>query len=409
MNSPYQVDETSIEKVKRYIARATDDHTHQNMGRRNTTGDVQKEFARKEDKRKRGISTAFDRLDRMKPVSEADAKATPCGRCGTTHVPPSKGGKCPALKEAVSPKEQERNVEMYGKRAATLLKHHSDTYEKSQQQKKAGDTETAAKTQATSTRAHKLFLKARNKFQEHPDNREAHTKRMMSGASEYYKSKKPGEYTGDSFDPTLTNSNPYIGEEVVEAATPVAIRMQRALDKIKADRERKERLAAPYVQSVFKKKEDEKSVKEQTNIDEFLPAAMAALGRIGMAAGRAGGRALAGLGGAAVRTGSRALAGLGVVGGIAKGIGSAIGSGTQSGDTQPDDSSSASDKDNGKKKKTTVSNLDYVKESLVNNMRQERLARRQKINAHKAREAASKPVSFQSYIKPKGNTNEETN
>lgn len=29
-----------------------------------------------------------------------EAKATYCGRCGTTHVPPSKGGTCPALKEA---------------------------------------------------------------------------------------------------------------------------------------------------------------------------------------------------------------------------------------------------------------------------------------------------------------------
>jgi len=31
------------------------------------------------------------------PVTEA--KATYCGRCGTTHVPPSQGGTCPALKE----------------------------------------------------------------------------------------------------------------------------------------------------------------------------------------------------------------------------------------------------------------------------------------------------------------------
>lgn len=29
-----------------------------------------------------------------------EAKATYCGRCGTRHVPPSKGGTCPALKEA---------------------------------------------------------------------------------------------------------------------------------------------------------------------------------------------------------------------------------------------------------------------------------------------------------------------
>ena len=28
-----------------------------------------------------------------------EAKATPCGRCGTTHVPPSQGGTCPALKK----------------------------------------------------------------------------------------------------------------------------------------------------------------------------------------------------------------------------------------------------------------------------------------------------------------------
>lgn len=31
-------------------------------------------------------------------VSIEEAKATYCGRCGTTHVPPSKGGTCPALK-----------------------------------------------------------------------------------------------------------------------------------------------------------------------------------------------------------------------------------------------------------------------------------------------------------------------
>lgn len=38
-----------------------------------------------------------------------EAKATYCGRCGTTHVPPSKGGKCPALKET-STKTEERKM-----------------------------------------------------------------------------------------------------------------------------------------------------------------------------------------------------------------------------------------------------------------------------------------------------------
>ena len=56
-----------------------------------------------------------------------------------------------------------------------------------------------------------------------------------------------------------------VPEEVqpeVKEATSVAIRMQRALDKIKADRERKERLAAPYVKSVFGKKDDKPEPKK---------------------------------------------------------------------------------------------------------------------------------------------------
>ena len=36
-----------------------------------------------------------------------EAKATYCGRCGTRHVPPSKGGSCPALKEGSVPTTDE--------------------------------------------------------------------------------------------------------------------------------------------------------------------------------------------------------------------------------------------------------------------------------------------------------------
>jgi len=62
-------------------------------------------------------------------------------------------------------------------------------------------------------------------------------------------------------DPKIVKRN--AGQEVAQRklkveATSVAIRMQRALDKIKADRERRERLAAPYVQSVFGKKDENK-------------------------------------------------------------------------------------------------------------------------------------------------------
>lgn len=46
-------------------------------------------------------------------------------------------------------------------------------------------------------------------------------------------------------------------KQMTEASSP-AVRMQRALEKIKADRERRERLAAPYVNSVFGKKDEKK-------------------------------------------------------------------------------------------------------------------------------------------------------
>lgn len=53
----------------------------------------------------------IEKVDRKPPHTELgkqaeiqtkiidEAKATPCGRCGTTHVPPSQGGTCPALKK----------------------------------------------------------------------------------------------------------------------------------------------------------------------------------------------------------------------------------------------------------------------------------------------------------------------
>lgn len=47
-------------------------------------------------------------------------------------------------------------------------------------------------------------------------------------------------------------------EKQMTEASSAAVRMQRALEKIKTDRERKERLAAPYVNSVFGKKDEKK-------------------------------------------------------------------------------------------------------------------------------------------------------
>jgi hypothetical protein len=57
----------------------------------------------KKDKRYAAIAKASKILDRRLRGEEVEqveeAKATYCGRCGTTHVPPSQGGKCPAVKE----------------------------------------------------------------------------------------------------------------------------------------------------------------------------------------------------------------------------------------------------------------------------------------------------------------------
>lgn len=89
----------------------------------------------------------------------AEAKATYCGRCGTTHVPPSKGGTCPALTK----------------------------------------------------------------------------------------------------------------EEVVqEAPTSAAIRMQRALDKIRAERERSERRGKELMDQIRQKQQEQKPMKEQKTLNDIL-------------------------------------------------------------------------------------------------------------------------------------------
>jgi hypothetical protein len=56
----------------------------------------------------------------------AEAKATPCGRCGTTHVPPSEGGTCPALKKEEVEQVDELNrstLTNYMSKASDARKH----------------------------------------------------------------------------------------------------------------------------------------------------------------------------------------------------------------------------------------------------------------------------------------------
>lgn len=97
----------------------------------------------------------------------------------------------------MSDDEYSKNVENYGKRATNLLKHSWSQHDVSKEKEKAGDKAGAEKAKSTGSRAHKLFLKAWKKHESKPGNKEKAIQRTMSGASDYYRSKKPGQYTGD--------------------------------------------------------------------------------------------------------------------------------------------------------------------------------------------------------------------
>lgn len=99
--------------------------------------------------------------------------------------------------------------------------------------------------------------------------KQKHFDRMFKAAADSYVKRTKD----DSKDPDISAMHRVLrnrvknykrGDSVKEAneATSVAVRMQRALEKIKADRERKERLAAPYVKSVFGKKDDKPEPKK---------------------------------------------------------------------------------------------------------------------------------------------------
>ena len=89
----------------------------------------------------------------------------------------------------IKKKEREGKVihheeSVVGPRADKLLARSDSAF-------KAGDKE-------TSSRAHKLFMRAKEKHLSNPDNAEKHRAHIMGGAGDYYKSKKPGQYVGDS-------------------------------------------------------------------------------------------------------------------------------------------------------------------------------------------------------------------
>lgn len=102
----------SVKKLQDYIRRSSGDviNTQNAANRTGMTPAIRKHI----EKRNAGQMTAQRKLseDMCKVCGQTpcnctsidEAKATMCGRCSTTHVHPSKGGTCPALKEAALPK-----------------------------------------------------------------------------------------------------------------------------------------------------------------------------------------------------------------------------------------------------------------------------------------------------------------
>ena len=88
-------------------------------------------------------------------------------------------------------KKKEREGKVIHHQESTLGPRADKLLARSDSAFKAGDKE-------TSSRAHKLFMRAKEKQLSNPDNAEKHRAHVMGGAGDYYKSKKPGQYVGDS-------------------------------------------------------------------------------------------------------------------------------------------------------------------------------------------------------------------
>ena len=88
-------------------------------------------------------------------------------------------------------KKKEREGKVIHHQESTLGPRADKLLARSDSAFKAGDKE-------TSSRAHKLFMRAKEKHLSNPDNAEKHRAHIMGGAGDYYKSKKPGQYVGDS-------------------------------------------------------------------------------------------------------------------------------------------------------------------------------------------------------------------
>jgi len=175
----------------------------------------------------------------------------------------------------MSPEDYASGVKLSGKRATDLLKHSWAQHDVSKDKQKAGDTEGASNALNVSGRAHKLYLKAKERHLKDPANAEKHAKAMMSGASDYYKNAKPGQYVGDSIEVAHDGeqinelSKTTLGSYVKKAVKDATINRKIATDfEHRANRAKKTDMkdASNHIADQFKSK----SWKRQGNVDKAV-------------------------------------------------------------------------------------------------------------------------------------------
>ena len=186
------IEELSSEKLNKYIQRSTGEHGHYNMARRNTTGDQQKEFARKETKRAKGISQAFDKLDAKQKVTEATSAAIRMQR---------------ALDKIKA--DRERRERLAAPFVNSVFAKKAEDKKKEVKEGLADDILAAAKAKGLNAKiapsladrkkatAKLIKHRAKQTANNPPQARPYTGDTSMSSPSAYYRSKKPGEYTGD--------------------------------------------------------------------------------------------------------------------------------------------------------------------------------------------------------------------
>lgn len=175
----------------------------------------------------------------------------------------------------MSPEDYAKGVKLSGKRATDLLKHSWAQHDASKDKQKAGDTEGASNALKVSGRAHKLYLKAKERHLKDPANAENHAKAMMSGASDYYKKAKPGQYVGDSIEVTHDGeqidelSKTTLGSYVKKAVKDATINRKIATDfEHRANRAKKTDMkdASNHIADQFKSK----SWRRQDNVNKAV-------------------------------------------------------------------------------------------------------------------------------------------